>query len=107
MRRARYAVAKTHEIAPDTATIVPLGKDAECALFCHQGKWYATGSLCPHQNTSLEGAPAVSGEVVCNRHGYRFDLKTGDCRTIGGYGLPVYSVDVEGDTVYVSVWEFD
>jgi nitrite reductase/ring-hydroxylating ferredoxin subunit len=107
MRRARYAVAKASEVAPDTGTIVPLGANAECALFCHKGQWFATGSLCPHQNTPLEGAPALNGEVVCNRHGYRFDLKSGECRTIGGYGLPVYQVDIEDDTVFVSVWEFD
>ena len=107
MRRARYAVAKASEIVPNTATVVRLGNDTDCALFRHNGAWYATGSLCPHQNTPLDGAPAIGGEVVCNRHGYRFDLKTGECRTIGGYGLPVYSVDVEDDTVYVSVWEFD
>ena len=34
-------------------------------------------------------------------------LKFDDCRTIGGYGLPVYAVDIVDDTVYVSVWEFD
>ena len=84
MRRARYAVAKASEIVPNTATVVRLGNDADCALFRHNGAWYATGSLCPHQNTPLDGAPAI-----------------------GGYGLPVYSVDVEDDTVYVSVWEFD
>ena len=107
MRRARYAVAKTGDIAPDSGLIVRLGASGECALFCHGGRWHATGSLCPHQNAPLEGAPVVNGEIVCMRHGYRFDLITGDCLTLGGYGLPVYPVDLEGDTVYVSVWEYD
>lgn len=107
MRKARYAVAKTGDIAPDTATVVALGDRGECALFYHKGQWYATGSLCPHQNALLDGAPAENGSVVCLRHGYCFDLKTGDCRTIGGYGLPVYPVDVENETVFVTVWEYD
>jgi nitrite reductase/ring-hydroxylating ferredoxin subunit len=107
MRRARYAVAKTADIAPDRGTIVRCGDAGECAVFQHEGRWYATGSLCPHQNAPLEGASVERGEIVCNRHGYRFDLKTGDCVTIGGYGLPGFPADVEGDTVYVSVWEYD
>jgi nitrite reductase/ring-hydroxylating ferredoxin subunit len=107
MRRARYAAATTREVEPDCAKIVRLSGETECALFHHRGTWYATGSICPHQNSSLEGAPAINGEVVCNRHGYRFDLASGECRTIGGYGLPVYSVDIEDETVYVSVWEYD
>ena len=108
MRRARYAVAKVTEIEPDTGRVVPLGEDgSECALFFHGGRYYAVGSLCPHQNAPLEGAAAQNGQVVCRRHGYRFDLKTGDCVTIGGYGLPVYEVQIEDDIIYVSTWEYD
>jgi len=107
MRKARYAVAKTGDIVPDTGTIVRLGSSGECALFCHKDRWHATGSLCPHQNAWLEGAPVEDGAVVCQRHGYRFDLATGDCITVGGYGIPVFPVDIEGDTVFVSVWEYD
>lgn len=108
MRKARYAVAKTSEIPPDVGKIVPLGNDGgECALFHHAGRWFATGSLCPHQNSPLEGARVECGQVVCLRHGYRFDLKSGDCVTLGGYGLPVYSVDIEDETVFVSVWDLD
>ncbi|HLJ55623.1 MAG TPA: Rieske 2Fe-2S domain-containing protein [Chthonomonadaceae bacterium] len=107
MRKARYAVARTGDLALDRGTIVPLGAGGECALFCHNGRWHATGSLCPHQNAPLQDAAVECGEIVCARHGYRFDLRTGNCSTLGGYGLPVYPVEVEGDTVYVSVWEFD
>ncbi|HLK56151.1 MAG TPA: Rieske 2Fe-2S domain-containing protein [Chthonomonadaceae bacterium] len=108
MRKVRVAVAKVSELTPDTGRIVPLGEDGgECALFLHQGHCYAVGSLCPHQNTPLEGAPACTGTVTCRRHGYRFDLKTGDCLTLGGYGLPVYETSIEEDTIYVSYWEYD
>lgn len=108
MRKVRVAVTAVGDVAPDTGKIVPLGEDGgECALFLHQGRWYAVGSLCPHQNAPLEGATACAGYVTCKRHGYRFDLKSGDCLTLGGYGLPVYETSVENDTVYVSYWEYD
>lgn len=102
----RYAVARTGDISPDRGAIVRLG-DGECALFCHGGRWHATGSLCPHQNSLLQDAPVEDGEIVCTRHGYRFNLRTGACTTLGGYGLPVYPVEVEDETIFVTVWEFD
>lgn len=107
MRKARYAVAKTGEIVPDTGKIVPLGPGGECALFYHQGKYYAVGSLCPHQNAPLEGARAEDGAIVCRRHCYRFDLKSGDCLTLGGYALPTFPVEIQDDTIYVTGWEYD
>ncbi len=108
MRKARYAVAKTADILPDACHVVKLGTDGgECAVFYHGGKYYAVGSVCPHQNASLQGAPLERNRIICRRHGYAFDPKTGDCLTVGGYGLPVYEVHVEDDTLYVSLWEFD
>jgi 3-phenylpropionate/trans-cinnamate dioxygenase ferredoxin subunit len=107
MRQARYAVAKTGEIPLDRGVVVPLGPGGECAVFFHAGRYFAVGSLCPHQNASLDGAPAADGCLVCKRHGYRFDLATGDCRTLAGYGLPSYRIEVEGDTLFVTCWEFD
>src|ERR1041385_1502527 len=99
MRKVRVAVANVAEVVPDTGKVVTLGQDGgECALFLNEGRWYAVGSLCPHQNASLEGATACKGVVTCRRHGYRFELKTGDCLTLGGYGLPVYETSVEDDT---------
>ena len=107
MRKVRYAAARVEEVLPDVGKVVPLGDGGECALFHHEGRWSAVGSLCPHQNASLDGAPAQQGAVLCRRHGYRFDLKSGDCLTVGGYGIPVFEVSVEDGTVYVSVWDFD
>lgn len=108
MRKVRYAAIRADELQPDTGKIVRLGEDGgECALFLHNGKWYATGSLCPHQNAPLEGAPVENGQVICRRHGYRFDLRTGDCTTLGGYGIPIFETQIEDGVVYVSVWEYD
>ncbi|HLV78901.1 MAG TPA: Rieske 2Fe-2S domain-containing protein, partial [Chthonomonadaceae bacterium] len=106
MRKVRYAVAKMEELPPDRGRIFSLGTDGgECALFLHEDQVYAVGSLCPHQNAPLEGAIVRNGQIVCRRHGFCYDLKYGDCTTLGGYGLPVYEVHVEGDTIYVTVWE--
>ena len=108
MRKVRHLVCTLDDLAEGVGTVLPLGEHGdECALFKTEGRVYAVGGLCPHQNTSLNGAPLQEGAVVCLRHGYRFDPKTGDCLTIGGYGVPVYEVEVELGMVYVSYWEYD
>src|SRR5580700_7336232 len=108
MRKARQAVCNTNELVEGVGKVLPLGGDCgECAVFIVNGAVFATGSLCPHQNTSLDQSSVESGEIVCRRHGFRFDPKSGDCLTIGGYGLPVYEVEVEESTIYVSYWEYD
>lgn len=106
MRKARYEVGKRSELAPDIGQTVKLG-EGECTLFLHEGKCHATGSVCPHQNAPLNNAPVEKGKVICRRHCYRFDLKTGDCATIGGYGIPIFTVIEEGDTIFVEVWEYE
>ena len=107
MRKVRYAVAQVADVTSDLGKVVALGPDGACTLFHHGGRWSAVGSLCPHQNASLDGALAEGGYVTCRRHGYRFDLKSGDCATLGGYGIPVFDVSIDADIVYVSVWEFE
>jgi nitrite reductase/ring-hydroxylating ferredoxin subunit len=108
MRKARQSVCKLNDLVEGVGKIVSLGTDGgDCTVFVSDGKLFATGSLCPHQNSSLEQAPIECGVIFCRRHGFRFDAKSGDCLTIGGYGLPVYDVVVEDDNVIVSYWVFD
>ncbi len=108
MNKREYRAALLTDLTPDSThlVILPEGK-GEVALALHNGTVYAFGSLCPHQNASLQDAPINAGCVLCKRHGYRFDLKSGDCRTVGGYGIPVYEAFVRGSEVFVRVWEWE
>ena len=106
MRKARYEVGRRSELTPGVGRTVKLGA-GDCTLFLHNGKCHAVGNLCPHQNAPLDNAPVEDGKVVCKRHGYRFDLKTGDCATVGGYGISVFTVIENGDIIFVEVWEYD
>lgn len=107
MRKVRYLAAKTEAFPEDTVQVVPLGDDGgACGLAFHKGRWFAFGSLCPHQNASLHNAPIQNGEIICLRHGYRFCPRSGDCLTLGGYGLPIFETIVEEGMVYVLVWDY-
>lgn len=99
------------EVPEGKAKVVPFGNDnGECAIMYvhHNGerRLAACGGVCPHQNASLDGAVVMGSEIVCARHGFRFDAISGDCCTLGGYGVPIFAVHVDGDMVYVSYIEF-
>ncbi|HET8595123.1 MAG TPA: Rieske 2Fe-2S domain-containing protein [Intrasporangium sp.] len=43
---------------------------------------------CPHQRADLAEFGTVEGEVLtCHMHGWRFDLRTGQCISSGGYAI--------------------
>ena len=43
------------------------------------GEILAYPARCPHQLGPLADAPMVAGVVTCPWHGYRFDVRTGEC----------------------------
>jgi 3-phenylpropionate/trans-cinnamate dioxygenase ferredoxin subunit len=68
--------------------------------------WYVINDRCSHADYSLaEGDVwADEREIECPQHGSTFSLLTGEPQTLPAtQPVPVYSVRVEGDDVYVEV----
>jgi nitrite reductase/ring-hydroxylating ferredoxin subunit len=108
MRKVFYPVATVGQVPPGTGIPVHVGDDADCVLYCTEsGEYYASTSLCPHQNEPLDRGRIEGCEVICRRHHLRFDLRTGDCTNAGGYGLKTLEVRIEGDQVLVGDWVDD
>ena len=67
---------------------------------------YAIGDRCSHQDVSLsEGEVDVEDRTIeCWKHGSTFDLCTGEPQTLPAtQPVPVYTVRVDGDEVYVEL----
>jgi nitrite reductase/ring-hydroxylating ferredoxin subunit len=47
------------------------------AVYLHQGRAYTIDDECPHAGWSISSGPMKDGCAVCPRHGWRFDLPTG------------------------------
>jgi nitrite reductase/ring-hydroxylating ferredoxin subunit len=105
MRKVFYRVARVGEVPPGTGCPVRVGDEDECTLFCTaEGKYFATGSLCPHQNEPLDRGRLEGCEVICRRHHLRFDIRTGDCTNAGGYSLRTLEVKIMGDDILIGQW---
>lgn len=52
-------------------------------------------AYCPHRGVSVDSRDIeADGLLTCERHGYRFDLATGECLSVPGYTLERYEVSI-------------
>jgi nitrite reductase/ring-hydroxylating ferredoxin subunit len=69
-----------------------------------KGNVFACESECPHQGAPLAGALIKDAEtLVCQRHGYSFNLKSGACKQFPEYTLKVYPVQLQGEDILVDI----
>lgn len=95
--------AKVSEIPVWSKKLVTVN-GVEILLVNSKGEIYACEPECPHQSAPLSGALLKeAGIITCQRHGYKFDLKTGACPQFPQYTLKVYPVQVIGDDILVDI----
>ncbi len=65
--------------------------------------FYAIEANCRHQNALLPvGSIPKDFQVTCPRHGWRYDLKTGECLSpSSGEPLRFFPLKVEEEEIYV------
>ncbi len=95
--------AKVSEV-PNWGKKVVSVNGQEVLLVNTKGQIYACEIECPHQNAPLSGALLKdAGFIICQRHGYRFNLSNGECKEFPNYTLKVYPVQVVGDDIMVEI----
>lgn len=67
------------------------------------GTFYATQDTCPHANASLAEGLLGAVTVICPRHGWKFNLKTGACQHDPAYRIRTYPVRVEDGQIIVTL----
>ncbi|MCZ6691458.1 MAG: nitrite reductase (NAD(P)H) small subunit [Planctomycetota bacterium] len=75
----------------------------EIALFFIDGEYLAIKNFCPHEADALWRGRVEEGAVICPNHGWRFELKTGKCTSLGDRDVRTYPVKVEGDRILVGI----
>ena len=90
---------------------IPLGKrkrievdGRRITIFNIDNTYFAINDTCPHKGT----APLLRGKldglgIKCPNHGYRFDLKTGECNIDPTFNTKVYTVKVEGNSILIEL----
>ena len=94
-------VAPVAEFAPGSYKVVDID-DAMIAVFNLDGEFYAIEDVCTHDYAELTGGDIEGHEIVCPRHGARFNIKTGEALAPPAYE-PVATLPVRIENGIVQV----
>jgi nitrite reductase/ring-hydroxylating ferredoxin subunit len=64
---------------------------------------FATGIYCPHADVILDPRNCFGDEIVCKAHGYRSNIRTGECLNDPDIRLSTYPVLIEAGEVWVKL----
>ena len=94
-------VASLEEIPPGERKRVEVNGEP-ITIFNIDGELFAIYDRCPHKKTAPLGRGTLNGlGVKCPNHGYRFDLKTGECDRGAEWNTRIYQVRTDNGKILV------
>lgn len=95
-------VATVDEIPVNGSKLVEID-NVPIALFNLDGEIYAIEDTCTHDGGPLVEGSIVNGcEVMCPRHGARFDIRTGEALSFPAFEpTSTFTVQVKGNEVWI------
>ena len=73
--------AKVEELAPGEFVLVETD-ETELAVFNIEGEFFCIEDLCTHDGGTLVEGELDGCQIICPRHGARFDVRTGEALTL-------------------------
>ncbi|MGQ9851562.1 MAG: Rieske (2Fe-2S) protein [Aggregatilineaceae bacterium] len=103
---SRYVtVATTAEIPPGAREVFEID-GLYIAVFNVDGRYYAIEDRCTHDDGPLAEGELDGYEIICPRHGARFDLRDGRVLSMPAVlPVPWLPVRVEGDEIQIGLEE--
>src|SRR6516162_11820667 len=96
-------VAKVTDL-PDPGKMLVEAEDRLIVLFRVGGKFYAIDDVCTHDGGPLAEGQLIGCEIMCPRHGARFDVRSGKALCMPAVEpVAVHATEVRGDDVYVAL----
>jgi len=96
-------VGRVEDVPPGRGATVQLKDGSELALFNVHGEFYAMENFCPHKGYPLADSRIYGNIVECDLHGYRFDVRSGECFTEKDCAVDSYKVTVEDGWIKILV----
>lgn len=104
-RTTFYRLCPTDDLPPGDRMFVEIG-DETVVVFNLAGEFFAIADLCTHDMGSLGEGDVEGYEIICPRHGARFDLRTGEALTLPAVkGVPCFPIRVTDGVIEIGVEE--
>jgi len=73
-------------------------------IFNQAGKLFAIGDICSHDNGPVGDGDIEEDEIICPRHGARFDIRTGKATSLPAIvDIPSYPLRIENGMIQLGV----
>ncbi len=99
----KVTVGKAESVPQGRGATVKLKSGGEVALFNIGGKFHAIENFCPHKAYPLADSRLYGYEVECDLHGWRFDVRNGECFTKKGCSIESYEVVIEDEMIKILI----
>ncbi len=96
-------VGKAESVPPGRGATVKLKDGTEVALYNVKGEFYAIENFCPHKGYPLADSHLYGTIVECDLHGWRFDIRSGECFTKKSCSIESYDVTVDEGMIKIEV----
>ncbi|HBX69635.1 MAG TPA: biphenyl 2,3-dioxygenase [Chloroflexi bacterium] len=98
-----YEVAAADELPNGERLFVEIGENF-LVIFNIAGQIYAIEDLCSHDDGPLGDGDLEDHEIICPRHGARFDVRDGKALTLPAVeAIPAYPVQVVDGQIRVGL----
>jgi 3-phenylpropionate/trans-cinnamate dioxygenase ferredoxin subunit len=98
-----YPICSTEDLPPDERLFIELD-DEPVVIFNIAGDYYAIADVCTHDMGPLGEGEVEGYQVICPRHGARFDIRTGEVLSLPAVkGVASYPVRVKEGMVEIGV----
>jgi nitrite reductase (NADH) small subunit/3-phenylpropionate/trans-cinnamate dioxygenase ferredoxin subunit len=99
----KITVGKIGDVPAGRGATVKLKDGNEIALFNVNGEFYAVENFCPHRAYPLADSRLYGNTVECDSHGWRFDVRSGECLTQKDCSIEPYEVVIEDGIIKILV----
>lgn len=96
-------IAEVEEVGDGDRLFIEID-GAMIALFNLGGEYYAIADLCSHDDGPVAEGDLEGHEIICPRHGARFDIRSGEVLSLpAAVDIPAYPVRVEDGEIQIGV----
>jgi 3-phenylpropionate/trans-cinnamate dioxygenase ferredoxin subunit len=100
-----YPVCEVDAIPPGERLFIEVGK-FPITIFNIDGEFYAIADVCTHDDGPLGDGEVDDHQIICPRHGARFDIRTGEVLTLPAVrGVKTYPTRVEDNILQLGLEE--
>ncbi len=103
MKDTSFRRSLPFESIPDNQSVETEVDNMALMLHRRGNQVFATGVYCPHAEVRLDPRNCFGDWIVCKAHGYRSNVKTGECQEEPDIKLNTFPAVVEEGYVWVKL----